>query len=762
MKSRLLRATFALVVVAACTAETLPPKGQLMLVVTTNLAPPKDFDSFHLRIVEDGNDVPIHDIEYAMTGSQAAKLPATLGIVAGGDPNRIVRISVEALRGGTVRVKREAIARVPQSRIASLPLPIDGLCIDSACPPDATGKAQTCIAGSCQTAEVDVDALPDFSREAAFGGGTGDGDGTCFDTLECFAQGHVAEKTADCAVVKESGPGFNVAVLQPTKSDGICAANACLIPLDPDPFTGPIITGWREEGGRVKLPIAICDRKLPVMVTTTCPTKNAPTCGAWSSVGKSSGADASLPIDGAPLGDAALPSNVPAAIAFLDADPRERFVTGTVKVTRAPDESGLTGYAIYWADGPSKKLDLLTTLPKTGSDVTHVLDGPMLPGATHLIAAATTASGEIMPFVQTGPIDNFARQTNITVNAAEMLEPNLLVDQKNQKLLILGFDEKAGRMKPALIRCALDGTGCTYVDVSAGLASGSNSWTIGGVIDETNDKLVFMSDHTGGNANAQYFQCALDGTSCTTKMLGSGIGQIQTSGRFPVLIDAANKKLVAVNPSSTGTIYRCDLDGTNCGQTSFQPGGLGSPPETALISPTDAKLLIVRSSGGPTPNVPTLFRCELDGNGCGVKDISAGDPSTPIALAATIDPINQKLLVVGHNTNDPQIRYWRCNLDGTACTTDLLADLLTEYPSPEYADIVVDVPHAKVFVFASVQAAVKTFFYRCDLDLTGCTATTIITSTQGRYVRAVLANGIFYVVQGRYGPGNDFATFAAY
>src|SRR5688572_2582498 len=39
----------------SCSEDTLPVKGQLMLVITTNLAPPKDFDTLHVRINEEGS-----------------------------------------------------------------------------------------------------------------------------------------------------------------------------------------------------------------------------------------------------------------------------------------------------------------------------------------------------------------------------------------------------------------------------------------------------------------------------------------------------------------------------------------------------------------------------------------------------------------------------------------------------------------------------------------------------------------------------------
>ena len=76
---------------ASCDGDVLPPKGQLMLVVTSNMAPPKDFDTLHVEVREDGATAPALDVDYALGGSQAVKLPATLGIVAGSWTKRYAR-----------------------------------------------------------------------------------------------------------------------------------------------------------------------------------------------------------------------------------------------------------------------------------------------------------------------------------------------------------------------------------------------------------------------------------------------------------------------------------------------------------------------------------------------------------------------------------------------------------------------------------------------------------------------------------------------
>ncbi len=771
----LLTLAFAAIVLltTSCADETLPLKGQLMLVITTNMAPPKDFDTMHLRIVEEGSTVPIHDLDYALGGSQAVKLPATLGVVAGSDPNKTVRITVEARRAGVVRVTREAIARVPQGRVATLPLPIDGLCVDraDACPADPKGNVQTCIAGKCQTANVDVETLPDFSQTEVFGGGTGQGDGTCFDTLACFTNGKPAvfASMGDCSIEREaqSGFGLNVAVVRPPASDGICGSNACLLPLDRDPFTGPLVTGWREMGGRVILPPAICERSLPVLVTTSCTTKNAPTCGAWSATGSARDlGDASIPFDSAAFAvDGGGLSPFPDGVGFLDEDPRLGFVAGTVTIKPATDESTVTGYNLYWGDGGDKKLGpRIATLPKTGADVTHVLSaGPVFPGATHLVAFSTTAGGELMPGVSAGPIDNYPRSSTITAGNVDFAQPLLRVDRgdpNNPNLLIVGFDKNPARSTPALVRCKIDGSDCTYVDISASEMA-SAPWQLGAAVDEVNKKLLVVSDN-GGTAPPRLFRCNSDGSACTKRDLGTTPLFFSFTGcEIPVLVDTTNQKLLAVVTTQLGntTLLRCDLDGTNCTTQTISQGTNICP--RALISSTDSKLLVVQRSNADQR--PSLHRCGLDGTNCQLLDLSGGTTPVVSALSAAIDPTNQKLVVVSSETNQPTLYVYRCNVDGTGCVGGDLGLPNDSFIGPSNPALVVDDNRHHLFVFG--YGGSRGFYQRCNIDGTGCThtATSPPASSRGTFPNVLLHDGQLFAASPAFGvTGIDLITLFAY
>src|SRR5262245_2347418 len=109
-----------------------------------------------------------------------------------------------------------------------------------------------------------------------------------------------------------------------------------------------------------------------------------------------------------------------------------------------------------------------------------------------LIAGSATSrdDGGIRPPVRWEPpcmtySDLSARQGPYGVRA--------VIDTTTRKLLVVNSTNYQGMFpgeeyKPALSRCNLDGTRCTYSDISAGQRAGSG-WTPSAVVDATNRKL---------------------------------------------------------------------------------------------------------------------------------------------------------------------------------------------------------------------------------------------------------------------------------
>jgi len=746
---------------ASCSAEVLPPKGQLMLVITTNLAPPKDFDTVHVRVIEEGANAPVLDVDYALTGSQAIKLPATLGIVAGSDPNKIVRVTVEGRKGATVRVQRHATSRVPQNRIAALQLPIDGLCLDqAACPGGTADELQTCIVGSCQSAKVEVDDLPTFSTAAVFGGA----EGTCFDTLGCFAAGRSAVlRSGDCSLDKEPGAGFNLAVLRERQTnEGICGSNACLLPLDKDPFNGPVVTGWREAAGRVVVPRAVCDRALPIMLTTVCPTKNAPTCGPWSALGSGSGlaADASVPIGDATFpetgGEGGVSPTTPSSIKFEDQDPEKFSIAGTVTIGRAANESSLKAYELYWGDGPSKKLDRIVRLPIPSNDgaLVHALTGKPPGDATHLIVFGANDAGPVGAGVAVGPIDNHAQFINPNVNGPDIDHPIALMDPTGTAVMVVGFDKASGRNRPALLRCKFDGTGCSYSDLlAAGQAPGTGTeWMLGAAIDPVGKELFIASDTTAAGSGLAFTRCDRFGAGCKVVTVPAPAGTTpygEPSGcHIPVLVDSATSELVMVRTWSGDQTYvhRCSFDGTRCTahKTNVAPAG---GCNVAFLRPAESKILVVQLAGNINPR---LIRCSYDATSCNEELLS---PGTMGRFSAAIDENEKKLLIVGiHSGDSSRFTRIRCNLDGTGCEAKPLGTV--DDTQPFEPSLVIDAVHQSMFAFGQTSNSQGKYF-RCKSDGTACIA--VVTNPQlvtgGRNPNTLIHEGKIFSVSTGLAPG---------
>jgi len=290
-----------------------PAPGELMVEVSTDMSLPKDIDTVRVQILSNGRT--LNDRAYAV-GPSDLHIPATIGVLAGSDPAATALVRVTAIRQGNAIILREATSQIPHDGVALLQLPLQFLCEGSAtdkpsgAPADPTTDpimektctaTETCIAGSCVSASVDMTKLPRFSPALAFGGGDGaTSSGTCFDTTTCFAVPVTASvDAASCTVTMPAGVSasdVNLA-LQTTDGQGICGGAAgnqppCFVPLDRDPTWG-----WQLQGTTIQLPMGLCDvlangLKASVVLSTLCPSKTSstPPCGPWSSAGNPAGA----------------------------------------------------------------------------------------------------------------------------------------------------------------------------------------------------------------------------------------------------------------------------------------------------------------------------------------------------------------------------------------------------------------------------------------------------------------------------------------
>lgn len=92
-----------------------------------------------------------------------------------------------------------------------------------------------------------------------------------------------------------------------------------------------------------------------------------------------------------------VPNNAAGSISFIDTDPDQNEIGGDVIITKAVNESDITDYTIYWSNSVNTKIALISSLPKTGNDLTcHIADNTFIPtGATHILVLTKNKIGEM-------------------------------------------------------------------------------------------------------------------------------------------------------------------------------------------------------------------------------------------------------------------------------------------------------------------------------------------------------------------------------
>ncbi|MBE7437802.1 MAG: S8 family serine peptidase [Spirochaetales bacterium] len=254
--------------------------------------------------------------------------------------------------------------------------------------------------------------------------------------------------------------------------------------------------------------------------------------------------------------------------------------------------------------------------------------------------------------------------------------PSMVLDTVNSKILVVTTNG-ANSSRPGLFRCNLDGSSCSYVDISAGQGASSGITPVA-LIDTANNKLLVVTMNNANASRPALFRCNLDGSSCTYTNISAGQGT--SSGLEPdAIIDSANGKLLVVTRNSANSsrpgLFRCDLDGSNCTHSDVSAGQSGPLYHPSIAIDSSAAKLLIVARRGVSSNRPGLFRCNLDGSGCAFADISAGTTSSGYEPKLLIDTTASRMLVVTqHQGNSSRPALFRCSLSGSNCTyTDISA-----------------------------------------------------------------------------------------
>jgi hypothetical protein len=190
-----------------------------------------------------------------------------------------------------------------------------------------------------------------------------------------------------------------------------------------------------------------------------------------------------------------------------------------------------------------------------------------------------------------------------------------------------------------------------------------------------------------------------------------------------IQLDTINNKFIGVYLSHE--IFKCNLDLTGC-STNLNLGTLvnGNPVYISnglqtdydfVVDPTSNKIIVAVASSvsanGANSNVPELFICDIALTSCIRKTLNSNNYTAYIndlqtmyyntaassKMRVVVDPYNHKILTFVY---DPSQNYstilYRCNMDGTGCTSRNLTGWLTINVGSSMARPFIDTVNKKV------------------------------------------------------------------
>lgn len=403
----------------------------------------------------------------------------------------------------------------------------------------------------------------------------------------------------------------------------------------------------------------------------------------------------------------------------------EAHAGGTSAIVQWWPVTGATSYTVYYSTSPGVTTSSTSFGPVTDphATITGLTGGTLYyfrvvassafgsSGVNQFEAMASTTATQ--PGTSESGIHIDLSAGFINVNAGK---PVAIIDPFNFKILVVAEMQ----YKPALYRCELNGSNCTYHDISVGqIEKGRGGHAI---IDPINKKLLVLNtnyDHTKSELNL--FRCNLDGSGCIYKEISNGQ---EVNGSHPpsMLFEPIHGKLLVFFLNKTNYKYsllRCDLDGTSCEFRDISAGQGNGQRMVPLLDSVNRKLLVV-SGNSLNQFRPNLVRCNLDGTSCTSHDISAGQGyGSGSYPSAALDSLNGKLLVVTMNqSNSSKPSLFKCNLDGSSCThQDISAGQVSNYG--QYPSIVLDSLNGKLLTFTTNAGGGLSQFL-CNLDGYSC------------------------------------------
>ncbi|MBU2648245.1 Ig-like domain-containing protein [bacterium] len=247
------------------------------------------------------------------------------------------------------------------------------------------------------------------------------------------------------------------------------------------------------------------------------------------------------------------------AIYFGDENTKENELTGTIKIERALNESGLTGYNLYWGSGPDTRLagsSPMRYFYVSETKLEHYLENMAIPGgATHFLVYSATATGESLTPVSLDIPDTVLKMV-ADINSSGPANPHTYCVWNNK--LYFSADDGTGTTGAEL----WEYDGVSSPKLAADIWGGpDSSMILPGKMVVFNNKLYFQARNGGFN---NYELWSYDGTTASLVYdINQTVDGGSTFGSSPVELTVFDGKLYFYACGGTGS--GCELwfwDGT--------------------------------------------------------------------------------------------------------------------------------------------------------------------------------------------------------
>lgn len=293
-----------------------------------------------------------------------------------------------------------------------------------------------------------------------------------------------------------------------------------------------------------------------------------------------------------------------------------------------------------------------------------------------IVTARNSANNDRLGYYRCNPDGTGCAYSDLATGADSGHTPFAGIDLVNNRLVVAARDSTSGTLLLSLNICNLDGTACARTDVSTATGQGNFSGFFPSlVVDNIDQRLYMATANNGASSTVGYFRCNLNATGCTFTNVSVAAGLGANSGLQPSLIhDQANGRNVFI-ARDNGLValsgVRCQEDGTGCVSLDVTAGQPVSSSKS-ILAPNNRIYTVSHNTNNNSR--ASLWRCDIDGTNCMHANIGAalGNQS---GFAANVAADNSCAYATSRNAGGAdELLYYYCGLDGTGCqTVDLTA-----------------------------------------------------------------------------------------